>query len=54
MHEVLDLEGVLVGWIGYSKTVEREVFVPRRHEDIDSDRIMILDAARIPPRRAPI
>jgi hypothetical protein len=54
MHEVLDLEGILVGWIGYSKAVGREVFVPRRREDIDSDRTMILHAARIPPRRATI
>ena len=38
MHEVLDLEGILVGWIGYSKAVGREVFVPRRDEDIKSDR----------------
>jgi hypothetical protein len=54
MHEVLDLEGVLVGWIGYSKAVGREVFIPRRHEDIDSDSTMILRTTRIPPRRATI
>ena len=28
----------MVGWIGYSKAVGREVFMPRCHEDIDSDR----------------
>jgi hypothetical protein len=38
MHGVFDADGVLVGWIGYSNAVGREVFMPRRHEDIDSDR----------------
>jgi hypothetical protein len=38
MHEVFDLEGVLVGWIGYSKAAGRDVFVPHRDEDINSDR----------------
>jgi hypothetical protein len=38
MHEVFDADGILVGWIGYSKAVGREVFVPRRDEDIESDR----------------
>jgi len=51
MHEVFDLEGVLVGWIGYSKAVGRDVFVPRCHKDIDADRMVILQAARIPPHR---
>jgi hypothetical protein len=51
MHEVFDLEGVLVGWIGYSKAVGCDVFMPRRHKDIDADRVVILEAARIPPRR---
>jgi hypothetical protein len=38
MHEVFDVDGVLIGWIGYSKSVGREVFMPRRNEGIDSDR----------------
>ena len=38
MHELFDTYGVLVGWIGYNKSVGREVFVPCRDEDIKSDR----------------
>ena len=38
MHEMFDLDGVLVGLIGYSKAAGRDVFMPRRDEDIESDR----------------
>ena len=47
MHEVFDLDGVLVGWIGYSKAARRDVFVPRRDEDIESDRRAIAAALRL-------
>ena len=49
MHELFDTYGVLVGWIGYSKAVGHEVFVPRRHEDIESDRRAI--AATLQPAK---
>jgi hypothetical protein len=49
MHELFDANGVLVGWIGYSKTVGREVFVPRRDEDIEADRRAI--AATLQPAK---
>jgi hypothetical protein len=38
MHELFDAYGVLVGWIGYSKAARREIFVPRRDEDVEADR----------------
>ena len=47
MHEVFDLDGVLVGWIGYSKAARRDVFVPRHDEDIESDRRAIAAALRL-------
>jgi hypothetical protein len=31
MQEVFDLDGVLIGWIGYSKAAGRDAFVPRAH-----------------------
>jgi hypothetical protein len=43
---VFDLDGVLVGRIGYSKAVGREVFMPRRDEDIESDRRAIAATLR--------
>jgi hypothetical protein len=49
MHELFDAYGVLVGWIGYRSTVGREVFVPRRNEDIESDHRAI--AARMRPAK---
>lgn len=47
MHEVFDLDGVLVGWIGYSKAAGRDAFVPRRDEDVDSDRRAIAATLRL-------
>jgi len=47
MHEVFDLDGVLVGWIGYSKAARRDVFVPRHDEDIESDRRAIAATLRL-------
>jgi hypothetical protein len=47
MHEIFDPEGIVIGWLVPSK-IGRVVFVPRRDEDIKSDRMAILKAA---PRR---
>ena len=47
MHEVFDLDGILVGWISYNRAARRDVFVPRRDSDIESDRRDIAATLRL-------
>jgi hypothetical protein len=47
MHEVFDLDGVLVGWIGYNRAAGRDMFVPRRDKDIEADRRDIAATLRL-------
>jgi hypothetical protein len=46
MHELFDLDGVLVGWMGYSEAAGHDVFVPRRDEDIELNRRAIATTRR--------